>query len=49
MKEPTKRKYIKKEKIVEIQLIDKKMFDALIKVGTMIKPEKKLINNTQGQ
>lgn len=38
MIEPTKRKYVKKEKIVEIQPIDKKMFDALLKVATKIRP-----------
>lgn len=32
-----KRKYIKKEKIIEVEPIGKKMFDALLKVGTKIK------------
>ena len=31
------KKYIKKEKIVEVNPIDKEMFDALLKVGTKIK------------
>lgn len=31
------KKYIKKEKIVAVNPIDKKTFDALLKVGTMIK------------
>jgi hypothetical protein len=37
----SKRKYVKKEKVLEIEPIDKKMFDALLKVGTKITPPKK--------
>jgi hypothetical protein len=37
----TKRKYVKKEKIVEVTPIDQQTFDSLLKVATMIKPPKK--------
>lgn len=33
----SKRQYIKKEKIPELMEVDKKMFDALLKVSTKIK------------
>lgn len=35
-----KRKYIKKEKIIEIRQVDKNMFDSLLKVAVKIKPPK---------
>lgn len=41
MIEITKRKYVKKEKISDEVPIDKSMFDALLRVGTKIKPPKK--------
>lgn len=36
-----KRKYVKKEKIIDIVPIDKNTFDALLKAGCKIKPPQK--------
>lgn len=37
----SKRKYVKKEKVDDIQPIDKELFDKLLKIGTFIKPPPK--------
>lgn len=37
----TKRKYIKKEKDIETQSINKKTFDALLLISTKVKPPPK--------
>lgn len=36
----SKRKYVKKEKVYDLQPVDKNLFDKMLKASTFIKPPK---------